>query len=324
MFESSRATPILRARTKTFALLLFVSALAIAAHLFNPTHWPPIGVDILHSLHGPGFALLALLILLYFQYQCRSVINYVLAASIAMGVGLASEMAQIPGARDAEIMDLVVDALGIFAAVGIAASLDKNVRHLLPTWARLLLPTAAAAALAVTCVPTLWLGHALIQQRAAFPTLLTFENRWESAAFGQTQGKRPTIVEVPVGWPAGGPLVARAVEHGRWGIFLSLHPLPNWSDYETLSFVIASAAEEFALDICINDTKATRESSSNRFCKSVEIGPLPQDISITFAEIKNGANSQHFDFTKVDAVVFSAAKPGSKVELLVDNIRLEL
>ena len=116
---------MLKTHTKAFALLALVAAFAIAAHLFEPIAWPPLGSNILHSLHGPGFALIALLILWYYQNQSRSNINYVLAATIAMGIGLIAEIAQIPGTRNAEAKDLFVDALGIFGALGIAASFDK-------------------------------------------------------------------------------------------------------------------------------------------------------------------------------------------------------
>ena len=57
-----------------------VIAAAVASHLFNPTDWPPLGVDILHSLHGPGFALIALAVFWYLQSRCVSPINYLLAA----------------------------------------------------------------------------------------------------------------------------------------------------------------------------------------------------------------------------------------------------
>jgi hypothetical protein len=321
--ETSRAKPILGTRSKAFALLAFISALAIAAHLFEPTNWPPLGIDILHSLHGPGFAVLALLILWYLQHQCRSVINYVLAAAIAMGIGLVSEIAQIPGARNAQVMDLVVDGLGIFGVIGVSASLDKNVRQMTPTWARLMLASAAGVALAFTCVPTLWLGNALIQQKNAFPTLLTFESRWETAAFGQTPWNRPMRVAAPADWPGDGSFVARALEDGRWAIYLSMRPLPDWRGYERLKFLIASIDNEVALDMCIRDKRVSKGPPRNRYCKSMKIGPEPREYSIPYSEILKGSKSGLFDFSHVDSVVFSASKPGTNSEILIDDIRLE-
>jgi hypothetical protein len=42
-----------------------------------------------------------------------------------------------------------------------------------------------------------------------------------------------------------------------------------------------------------------------------------------FSEIRAGAKTQPFDFLNVEAIVFSAAKPGNKDEILIDDVRLE-
>jgi len=323
MPASARANPILRSRTKALPLLALISTLVIAAHLITPTTWPSLGMEILHTLHGPGFALVALLILGYLSYQCRSTINYALAAALAIGIGVVSEIAQIPGDRGAQVQDLVVDALGIFGALGICASLDKSVRSMIPGWARLLLPASAGAALAIVFVPTLWLGYALIQQINAFPSLLTFEHRWETAVLRPIEGHRPTLVAAPVGWPGDGSMVARAVENGRWGIFLSLQPLPDWRGYENLRFLAATTGEESSMHVCIRDWGPTKTQSRNQFCRRMALGPLAHEYSISFSEIQAGAKFPAFDFSRVDAVVFSAAKPGNKDEILIDDIRLD-
>ena len=280
-------------------------------------------MEILHSLHGPGFALVALLILWYLNHQCRSNINYVLAAALAIGIGVVSEIAQIPGDRGAQIQDLFVDAQGIFGALGISASLDRNIRSMIPTWARLVLPALAVAALASVCVPSLGLAHALIQQKNAFPTLLSFESSWETAAVGPIHGQQPTLVAAPVDWPGDGPTVARAVEDGQWRTFLVLHPLPDWTGYEKLRFLAASAGEAFSMRICIRDWEPNMRNSRLQYCKSMQVGPLPREYSIPLSQIQAGAKVPPFDFSRVQAVAFSAAKPGSNREILIDDIRLE-
>jgi hypothetical protein len=289
-----------------------------------PTDFPSLGIDILHSLHGPGFALLALAILWYLQHQCRSVVNYILAATIAMGIGLVSEIAQIPGARDAQVQDLVVDALGIFGAIGVSASLDRKVRAAIRTWARLALPTSAGVALAIACVPTIWLSHALIQQNRAFPQLLTFEHAWEGATYSQPEKRRPSTEPAPVNWPTGGQTIARARESGRWGIFISLKPLPDWRGYERLSFVAASAGEPTKIDIGVKDVRrreAGKEQS--RFYKALQVDSTPKRYTVAFAEIEERASDRPFDFSRVESIVLSAANPGTNVEVLIDDFRLD-
>jgi len=290
--------------------------------LFEPIAWESLAVDILHSLHGTGFAILAFMILWYFQRQGHSVVNYFLAGSIAMGIGVASEVAQIPGPRDAQFQDLLVDALGIFGAVGVSASLDMTVRRRLPVWARLLLPAAASAALAVAIIPTLWLGHALIQQQRAFPVLLTFENHWETAAFGQTALARPSIVPSPLGWPGDGLSVAHAVEDGRWGILLSMKPIHDWRGYSQVSFVAASAGEPFVMDIGIREIYHDKSLQPNRYYQTMLVSPEAKTFTITFDAIQAEMEDRPFDFSHVESIVFSAAKPGRGQEILIDDIRL--
>jgi len=232
-------------------LLAAVIAIDIASHLLTPTDWPPLAIDILHSLHGPGFALIALAVFWYLQSRCVSTINYLLAAGIAMSIGLVSEIAQIPGPRDAQFKDLLVDGIGILGALGIAASLDRRVRSAISRPARLLLPAVAGVALAMACVPALWYSYALLSQQRAFPVLLSFEQAWEMATISKTDGLKPSRIATPDDWPVDGATIAHGTEAGRWGIFLSLHPLPDWQGYSKLSFVAASVDAEFPIAFCV-------------------------------------------------------------------------
>lgn len=241
-----------------------------------------------------------------------------------MGIGLISELAQIPGPRDAQLKDLVVDALGIVGALGVAASFDGGVRRLISTPARLFLPVVAGTALAVACVPTLWFSYALLEQYRAFPALVTFEHAWERASISQTDQARPEIVPAPEGWPVVGDYVAHSEESGRWGIFVSVHPRQDWRGYGRLSFVAASAGESFAMDIGVKDLAKGDEYHGVRFYKSVIVGQKPKRYIVTFEEIQGVAKDRPFDFSRVEAVVFSAANPGNSQQLLLDDIRLEL
>jgi hypothetical protein len=301
-------------------LLLVVAA--VLAHLFNPSDWPPLGIEILHSLHGPGFAAVALLLLWYLHAKGYSAINYVIAGIVAMLIGLLSEIAQIPGARDAQLMDLVVDGLGVTGALGIVAGFDRRVRRQLSKIQRLFLPVFAGIALAIVCVPTLWYSYALARQIDAFPMLLTFDNSWERMTISPVDGQRPTIVKSSQDWGTPGN-IGHGIELGRWGIFLSLHPLPDWRDYSNLSFVVAAHEKEFPMEVCIRDERPKGDPNRNRYCKRIPVTATPARYTITFEEIQLSADKRPFDFSRVEAVVFSAAKPGNQNELLIDNIRLE-
>jgi hypothetical protein len=295
---------------------------SIALHRFEPEFWPPLAVSIMHSLHGPGFAVVALLVFWALRLRYPSRLNYLPAFAVTMGIGVISEIAQIPGPREAQLSDLVVDALGILGALGVLAAFDRSVRTQLARPVRLALPALAGLALGIACVPTLWFSYALVQQQLAFPQLLTFEERWERAAFDQTDKTRPSLVAAPANWPVAGNTVARAQENGRWGIFIGLRPQPDWRGYSSLSFVVASVSGRFAIDIGVRDMAKADERHGVRYYKTVWADEKPQQVTVTFDEIAAHPGERAFDFSLVQAVVLSASEPGQGSEILVDDFRL--
>lgn len=322
--QDALARLVISTRAKSLLLFAAVVAAAITLHRFSPVSWPPLAVDILHSLHGTGFAVLALAIFSYLQYTFPNSINYLLAAVITMGIGVVSEAAQIPGPRDAQISDLVADGLGIFGGLGVRAAFDADVRVQLRGTLRMLLPALSGVALAIACMPSIWLSYAIVQQHRALPEILTFEHAWERATYGQTVDARPVVVQAPAGWPVKGKKIGRATEDGRWGIFISVHPRQDWRGYSSLSFIAASAGEAFSLDIGVRDMRKADEDHGIRHYKSVVVNPQPKRYTVTFEEIAATATDRPFDLSLVEAIVLSAVKPGSGGEILVDDFRLEL
>jgi len=208
----------IRSRIAIVLLLFAITAAAIGIHRFDPEFWPPLAVTFLHSLHGTGFALLALVVYSAMQWFFPGSRNYLPAAIITMGIGVISEAAQIPGPRDAQFSDLLIDGLGIFGALGLIAAFDRSVRREISRAMGLALPTLAAAAFTIACGPSVWYSYALFEQRRAFPRIATFEHLWERAAVGQTIDARPVRILTPEVWPVKGKYVAKATENGRWGI----------------------------------------------------------------------------------------------------------
>jgi hypothetical protein len=258
--------------------------------------------------------------ILQWRYPTR--LNYLMAGIITGAIGVISEAAQIPGPRDAQFSDLIVDGLGIFGALGLLAAFDRVVRAQLGRPMRLALPAIAGLSLGIACVPTVWLSYALAQQYLTFPQLNSFEHVWERATFGQTNKARPRIVDAPPGWPVDGKSIARAEESGRWGIMISLDPLPDWRGYSQVSFVVASTGEPFRLGIGVRDMRQP-DDYGIRFYKSVPIDATPRRVSVTFEEILARESERPFDFGRVESLVLSADQPGNSVGILVDDFRLD-
>jgi hypothetical protein len=241
-----------------------------------------------------------------------------------MAIGLVSEIAQIPGPRDAQFSDLIIDGIGVFGALGLVAALDPGVRPHLRRVTRVLLLASAGTALAVAVIPSLWLSYALVQQYRAFPTLLTFEHAWERAIYDQSKNRRPVLMATPAHWPDANGTISRSRESGRRGTFISLKPMADWSEYRKLSFVAASAGETFEFVVRIKDNwQKKTEKQPARFYKRFHVRPEPERYTINFAEIEAQASDGPFDFSRVQSILLTAAKPGSGVEILLDDFRLE-
>jgi hypothetical protein len=310
-------------RLLALSAVALVSVIVVVTHRFTPDRWSGMASDILHSLHGPGFALLGIAVLWYLQRRYRSGSNYVLAAAIVFAIGVVAEVSQIPGPHDAQLSDLLVNGLGIVGAIGTAALFDRKLRQRLSRIGRASILLVCIPALLYSCIPTLWYSYVTVQQLRAVPELLTFEHYWELQTFGQPNAQRPQLIPAPAGWPVDGTTIARAQEQGRWGIFLSQHVPRNWSDYSTLSFVAASTDGPLALVVGIRDIHPGRDAPRNRFYKRVNVTATPQRFSISFDEIRAKSSERPFDFSHVASVVFSTAKPSDGAELLIDDIRLE-
>ena len=118
---------------------VLLTVTVLLAHRYLPSQISHLAHEAIRSLHGPGFGLVALLMMLLLRTVDRPVAGYVKAAAFAMVLAAASEAAQIPGPREAEVGDLLTDALGIIAFLGMAAILDRGIRQTIGTSRVLLL-----------------------------------------------------------------------------------------------------------------------------------------------------------------------------------------
>ena len=227
-----------------------------------------------------------------------------------------SSAAQIPGPRDAELIDLVVDAIGIISGLGFIAMFDARYRSF-P------LAIITVLALVVAAGPTLFYGYAWISQQRAAPTLLSFEHRWERPIFGQPGPHHPDMLPAPPGWPLEGT-VALAEETDRGRALVRVTPYPDWTGYSALSFIAASGSGmPTKIRVSIVDIRPTDESDTNRFRENFDIGAQPTRITIPLDKLREISNGRPFDLAHIEAIFLNAVEPGSDTSVYLDDFRLE-
>lgn len=312
------------ARWQVWLLVTTTCLAAIVAHRFSPSQATALVGLFLHSLHGPGFAAIALLAYWSIGPTRPSMRRYIVAGGSAAAIAVISEIAQIPGPRDAQISDLVVDALGILGALGILAVVNENVIANLTRVQRGILALSSTVALTAAIAPSAWYGYVLVWQRASMPALLAFERQFESPMYWQTANLDPLLVATPENWPVDSRTALRAREDGEWGILVRIHPYPDWSEYSALTFVAASTSDEVhEVAVGIRDIAEKPGETPVRYYTNIIVGPEPETYRIALADVKLIGGERPFDLAHVEALVLSASRPGGSVEIIVDEFRLE-
>lgn len=308
----------------TAILTLAVLGAIMLAHVLSPAVESKLIDNFTNSLHGPGFAAVAVFALAVLRLYRRSPSNYLHAAVAAMAIGVMSEAVQIPGPRDASLIDLVMDALGIVAGLGIFARFDPQVQTRLGDASLLGLGAITILAMLLTVVPTVLYGYAAFSQYRAMPSVLSFEKTWERAVFSQSWNRRPELVAAQPGWPGADGTIARAVEVGRYGVLIRVRPYPDWSEYSTLSFVAASGdTNTQEIILTIRELPRPDGHGGPATQKLIRIAPQPTRYQISLGEIASSSKGGELNLSRVSSITMNASNPGSNTTLLLDDFRLE-
>ncbi len=308
--------------------LLGLAALAlvaiVAAHFFEPHYWSRNAKFFIKTFHAPGFAVVALVFLGVFRRQGMGRRSYLYAALAAMLAGIVSELAQLGSSRDADVGDLLRDAIGICAGLGLAALFDRSLRKGRPRRWLPLLVLGTGAALVASFWLTVMSAHALWARNAALPTLASFAHRWERFLYEEASAPTANRIARPRGWPVtADDGVLWSASTGRWNTVLHLRPYPDWRRYRAFSFVAASAdGKPHAVNVNIWDIPPGPDRPRNSFNRDIEVTPAPQRFTIAFEEIANASTDRPFDFEHVDLVILSLRGQG-RGTLLLDDFRLE-
>lgn len=308
-------TPRTRSAIAGAGALLAALAVVIAMHRFDPAGMSALAGRALRSLHGSGFAAIAIAVGWGLRPWMTGWWRIGLALAVCLAISLLAELSQVPGPRNAEVADLIVDGAGIIAGLGFVAALDSSLGFGASPWTRRAVAIASTLALAVIVAPTLWLTAAIGVRNANLPVLLSFESPLERELYAGMQTTPPLRIAAPPGWASGGNMIGHGTAEGRWGTMLAMAPYHDWHAYQAVSFLVASAGEDPV------DVGVMLRSNRKNFYRRFSVGPEPQRVRIAFTDIR--AKRPDFDFSDVRSLVVSAAEPGEPYEVLFDDFRLE-
>jgi hypothetical protein len=299
--------------------------MVVVSHRYLPQQPSPLATTFIHSLHAPGFAIIAAAGWWFFRRQSVGPAAYLWAAVIATTAAILGEAAQVPGPRNARLSDIGTDMIGIFGALGSIVILDQAARSTLAKRMLLILVPMTFLALFFTFRHSFSSGTTLILRSQSMPGLLSFEHSWESRMYTASQGGPASIIANPDGWPdGGGSSVLKVEAAGRWNVVLRLHPYPNWSGYENLSFVVASTdGKAHALTVAVSDTPESPSETWSRQYAHATVYASPRRIVIPLKQLAPDDNPEPLDFRHVSEVILTTDYQDAPTTLLLDDFRLE-
>ena len=297
--------------------------LVLLAHQYLPSQISDLAHQLIRSLHGPGFGLVAFIMMMFMREPERPLAAYFKAAAFSIILAGVAEASQMFGPREAQISDFLTDALGILGFLLTVAILDRGVRSTIGKPRTVLLALVGIPALVLTLMPTLWLSYAHVMRSQSLPQILSFEEAWEQTySSGKDAGLE--IFPAPDGWPEGSGNIARIHSAGRWGLMLHIRPDPDWSNYSAISFLAATSNEDsrrIALGLWGIDPGDG--APPGRYYTRVKVGREPARYCILFDDLNNSSSQRKFDLTQVYELLVGATEDETGVELLVDDFRLE-
>ena len=321
----------MKRRFRIFLLILALSAIiTIFFKLKLPTHtilWR----EIHNAGHAPLFGILSLTVLgLSFLIFNDSLAprhkHYLLAFLLTVTIGALTEFIQIFGSGDADIFDLLRDAIGAASFLGVAMVFDKEVGFVanrLKGRHRLAIGLISILLFLSAFVPVALWTRAYIERNVAFPSLANFGSYW-GRKFINTWDCDFKKVSGPAADGQEGKVVGRFDLHkADYPGFKITEPVPDWTAYNRLVIDLeCTSGTPVKLAVRIED-RAYNRNYGDRFNYSQMIPNGPSQIVLPFEIIRFAPETREMDMQKIDAIYIFAVKPDSATTLDFKNIYLE-
>ena len=311
--------------TGTAALLFPLFHTSIAAHT-------RLGREILDFTHVPVFAAISLLLLCLTTVLGGSRLrprwaHYALAATVALAMAVVSEVAQYFGNRDADIVDLLRNGVGMAAGLCWTGTLDRRLVAefdlLARPRARWLVRSAAVLGLLLALAPVVLTAWAYRERDGAMPLLRGFDSTWERR-FLDVANAAVDVTPPPAGWVRGrDDLVGRVTfSRVRWPAARFEECYPDWTPYESLVLDLYSeSAGTHRLGLSVEDVEYA--SNEDRFNLEFDLPPGPTTIRVPLAEVRSAPAGRELDLARVNNVFLFAFQPPESFAIWVDDLRLE-
>jgi hypothetical protein len=279
-----------------------------------------------NTAHVPAFGFIAWLALQWLQgpraLSALDKRDYATAFLVAVTLGILVELLQALLGRDAEVQDVIHDAIGAIATLCIVGAYDA---YRAPDRSRMIgYASCAVIALAWGTYPLVWASAAWLKREYQFPVLIEFDSRLD-AFFLTANDMQPRIEKIPT---------ALAHENGEKALLMSLtngtYPgidaedlHTDWTGYSTLSFDATNVtARTIELSIRVHDA-AHNFTFGDRFTR---VYTLPAGtrrvIDIPLAEVESAPKGRKMQMNRIRGVIIFSAGAQPRAAVLLKKLWL--
>jgi VanZ family protein len=264
--------------------------------------------------HLPVFLLMTigLLVVLRNDFSFTGARLYVTAGLIGAGLGLGSELMQMPLDRDASWEDVFADAVGALCAVALYALFDR--REALARSARVVALVVALACITFYVTPLVRMVFAYVHRNAQFPVLADFRYGIESV----------WVVGYGVNRDIGSGALQVEFQSAQWpGV--SLHePVADWRRFKALIIDVENPdTESLEFTVRVHDRGHGR-TFNDRYNRGFVLGAGERrTLRIPLDEIRRGPKDRLIDLGEISDITLFRDQPRGSSHLRVYIVRLE-
>ena len=243
-----------------------------------------------------------------------------LAASAALALGAAVELAQAASGLHWDPWDVVRDVGGAFSAALILIALDRTISRS----ARAGLAGAAIVVIVVFSYPVFAALDDEARAHAQFPVLASFANTKELSRFHFGRGTQPEIVQVA---DHEGRTVSAMQLHlppGRYPGFVLRHFPADWKGMRALQLLIV-IPEPMPLEMTVRIDDADydyRLDLDDRYNRSFPLSPGLNRIEIPLSDVAAAPRGRTFDLRRVQSLLIYAVDLEQPRRLIIGPISL--
>jgi hypothetical protein len=309
-------------------------ALALAILLlivvFAPVPGDTRALDTLHNAaHGPIFGCVALLILAWLRRRPATpprsrMVEYAIAFTGAIVLGIVTEIGQALTGRDASWLDARNDAVGAMAFVLLFFAYETRAASNVPTPARAAAACVALGMLAFLAAPLAHAAFEYRQRNRSFPTIADFTHDYDRYFIYQQNAElTPVLMPAPWAQRAGESALGVKLLPGEYPGIEFAEPRSDWSAYHTLVMDLTNpGAENLRFRLRIHDVPHT-QALEDRYNGAITLRAGHREtIRIPLEDVRNAPRGRALRLDEIAGMMMFLLEPTGG-EFLLSRVWLE-